>query len=94
MSTRRPVTAEDLRILNLPDLDPEEIQVRIDPDDMEPPNWAKMPLEDGIQHRQAMREKYNPDELADIDHAVVAALLERNEHPTMRRRRREMRERL
>jgi hypothetical protein len=94
VSTKRRVTAKDLRSLGLSQIDPESVTIEIDPADLREPNWAALGLKGGIEHRKALSAKYWSDELPDIDQVVIAALLERNEHPTMRRRRDEMRQRL
>lgn len=94
---RRRPTPEDLRVLNCAHLDPNALTVTIDPDDLLPPDWDAITLEDGVAHRRRLFDKYvgdRGDDLASGDAAVIYALLDRNEHPVMAERRDRMRGRI
>jgi hypothetical protein len=91
---RRRITAEDLEDLGLEEIDPADLVVEIDPADLRRPIWKGVSATAGAAHRRALADKYHPEDLPDLDHRVVAAILERNEHPVLAERRREMMMRL
>jgi hypothetical protein len=86
----RRVTTSDLQALGLDHLDPAEIGVMIDPGDLRAPSWRGVSVGAGAEHRRQLAAKYRPEDLPDIDHVVIAAILSLHEHPVLARRRQEM----